>query len=583
MRFTRAIFLKRLAEVQLFSWGFLAYHLFAMLSSRVFLNSDSLVEFAPFWALVFIVEHVFIFSLYGLAKKFKLKFSALGAALTIFLIGGTRTYITSSMAIVVGIDSGVALQYQILIGACFELTLMAVWVSVKGAFQEHQAVVKELNETRSRILSYRENAAESLVREQDKLSEHAQQTLLPQLQRVESEIEAGGTELVSRWGTAAELRGIIYNQVRPLFESLSASAKNLVEPPRSTPNHFMSVVAIPKTFRIQDSIFPGLSGFAALISFFALPIWVLDVSWLIPSAALTFTYFLSLFLIKKMLSKAPAFPAWVGVPALVAISLVSVVPAYSAAVFFYTDTEKAVLYGLALVWVSLFIVAIFALLDSFDYGAKKYVELLEAENLKLNHEVTVFDQQLWVIRKNWSLVLHGTVQASLTAALTRLNSSDADEKTLELAKKDLERAMNALSSAPSANLQLEPALKDLVETWSGVCEIEVEMHPEIRQEISQDPKMVLCVNEILKEAVSNAVRHGDAERAWVLISKAESGDQSIIDLVVRNDGRTLLTGTRKGIGSKLLDELTLDWSLKAEEERGQTILEARLPFSRVEA
>ena len=583
LRLNQQLFFRRLASAQLFTLGYLAFHLFAMASMRSFLNSDSLSSYVTFWALIFIGEHAFIFAIYGLAQKLKVKFSAWSMLTLTFAIGVVRTLITMWLAVAAGVDSGIAWQYQVLLGAFFEVVIMSVWANVNGAYRQHREIVRQLNQTRESIIGYRENSASSLAGEQEKLIVQAQQTLLPQLQRVEAAIAAGGTDLSSRWGTASELRAIIFNQVRPLFESLTSASQKLVAPVKPAPSQFFSVVSIPKAFKIQDSIFPGLSFIASLVSFLALPFWILDTTWVLISLGLSTTYYFSLLGIKKLLSRAPAISAWLGVPALIAIALISVTPAYSAAVFFYADTEAAVFYGLALVWMSLAIVISYALLDSFDYGAKKYVELLKAENIKLNHEAAIFEQQLWEVRKNWSLLLHGTVQASLTAALTRLNSSDADSKSIEMAKRDLDRAIKALSQVPTTKVKLTPALRELVATWAGVCEVEIEMEPDLKKDISRNPRMAMCLNEILKEAVSNAVRHGDAERAWVEVSRTGEKTEAIVEVQVTNDGRIPVTGERRGLGSQLLDELTLEWSLESVPETGQTILAARLPFSGLQA
>ena len=38
-------------------------------------------------------------------------------------------------------------------------------------------------------------------------------------------------------------------------------------------------------------------------------------------------------------------------------------------------------------------------------------------NEKLSHELAVFNQALWLQKRRWSYLLHGTVQATLTAAI----------------------------------------------------------------------------------------------------------------------------------------------------------------------
>jgi signal transduction histidine kinase len=283
---------------------------------------------------------------------------------------------------------------------------------------------------------------------------------------------------------------------------------------------------------------------------------------------------------KKLFDRVPSTPWWVGLPALIAVATISVVPAYSAAVWFYSDLQAAVLYGLTLVTVSNIVVLSFAYLDSLDYEARLYRKMLEEQNQELVIEMALFEQQLWAARRNWSLVIHGTVQASLTAALTRLNAPDADKKTLDAAKKDLDRAMEALSAPPISKINFAPAIKELVSTWQGVCDIEVEVSPELKKVISRDVRLSMCVNEILKEAVSNAVRHGDAQKAWVSVGAPSGG---VIELSVANDGFAPMTGGRRGIGSGLLDELTVDWSLGYDQDKSQTILRARLPFSSLQA
>ena len=580
MKLTQTVFWQRLADAHLFTWGYLGFHVFSMTAMRLFLNSDSFQAYLSFWLGIIILEHAFIFTIYGLAKRYIKQYSVALVAIGSLVVGVVRTYITTSLAIAVGADPGVAWTYQLLIGALWELMLTILWANVNGAYRDHQKLVNELNETKNSILGYRENAEVMLADEQEKLISLTQATLLPQIQLVENALKSGNIEMASRWGVAHELKGIIYNQVRPLSESLRQSAKNLVKPAPAAPSHLVSIVAIPQRFAVKNSIFPKLTWGTMLLSFMSSPFWILDISWVIPSALLSFTYGAMLYGFKKFFDRVPSTPWWVGLPALIAIATLSVVPAYSVAVWFYPDVKAAVLYGLTLVTVSNIVVFSFAYLDSLDYEARLYRTMLEEQNQELVIEMALFEQQLWAARRNWSLVIHGTVQASLTAALTRLNAPDADKKTLDAAKKDLDRAMEALSAPPVSKINFAPAIKELVSTWQGVCDIEVEVSPELKKVISRDVRLSMCINEILKEAVSNAVRHGDAQKAWVTVGAPSGG---VIELSVANDGIAPMTGGRRGIGSGLLDELTVDWSLNYDENNSRTILRARLPFSSLQA
>lgn len=569
------LFWKRLADAHLFTWGYLGFHVFAMVSSRIFLNAESILEFKWFWLGIVILEHAFIFGIYGLAKKFIKSYTATLVVISSLIIGTVRTLITSSLGILAGTDEGVAWATQLLIGALYEIAMVAVWANVNGSFRDHLKLVRQLQQTKESILGYRENAEAMVAEEQEKLIDLTQKTLLPQIHMVEEALVSGGNQMSFRWSLAKELKGLINNQVRPLTESLRISAKALVAPSKSTPNQFLSLITIPKKFKIKNSLFPKLTAATMALSYLATPLWVLDVSWVLPSAFLILTYYTVLFGFKRLFSNAPSVSAWIGVPVLFSIAIISVMPAYAAAVYFYPDTEAAVIYGLTLIWGSIIVLGSFAYLDSLDYEAKQYLKLLEEQNENLAHEMALFEQQLWAARKNWSIIIHGTVQASLTAALTRLNAHEVDTKTIGLVKKDLDRAIAALSKPPESNIKFAPAVKELVSTWQGVCDIDVAVTPTVKSLISRDTRLTMCVNEILKEAVSNAVRHGDARQAWVSIGTPTDG---VLELAVANDGLAP-KGSRRGLGSGMLDELTVDWSLGFDKVTNRTILRARLPFS----
>jgi two-component sensor histidine kinase len=63
----------------------------------------------------------------------------------------------------------------------------------------------------------------------------------------------------------------------------------------------------------------------------------------------------------------------------------------------------------------------------------------------------------------------------------------------------------------------------------------------------------------LKEAVSNAVRHGEATEAEISIDRV---DDDVLQIEAVNNGKPgSRSSNRKGIGSELLDEVCLSWEL----------------------
>jgi signal transduction histidine kinase len=573
-------FWRRLADVHLFTLGYFAFHVFGMVSMRIFLNYETLIDAFGFWAAIFALEHVLIFAVYGFSKLLIRRYSSLLVVSGALIMGFFRTLLTTELALQYGIDANVAWGFQLVTGALYELVMVGVWANVNGAYRSHKAVITELNATKNEILGYRENAEQILQEQQEGLISLTQRSLLPQIKLLEESVSNGGASQIARWGVAQELKGLINNQVRPLSEALRQSAKALTKPGQSTKGPIVSMLAIPSKFRITNSIFPVTNYVTILLGFIAAPYWVMGFAWVPISTLLSITYYLVLIALKKLTSNWPVVSAWVGVPVLMVFSILPALPAYAIAVAFYPNTEQAVVYGLSMMTLSAVVFLSLALLDSFDFGSQAYREQLDEEVQTLAYETALFEQQLWAARRNWSLVVHGSVQASLTAALTRLNAADADEKTNELARKDLERAMAALTNPPAVELDLNKAIEQLVDTWQGVCDIEFEISAELKEIASHDSGLALCVNEILKEAISNAVRHGDARNAKVEM-KLIDGD--VVEVRVSNNGTPPRRDLRKGLGSALLDELTLAWKLSTAPSGNQTALLVTLPFSKLPA
>jgi anti-sigma regulatory factor (Ser/Thr protein kinase) len=61
----------------------------------------------------------------------------------------------------------------------------------------------------------------------------------------------------------------------------------------------------------------------------------------------------------------------------------------------------------------------------------------------------------------------------------------------------------------------------------------------------------------LREGISNAIKHGQATEIEV---EAKIADK-LIELSIVNNGKAPVNKAGKGFGSKLYDELTLDWNL----------------------
>lgn len=213
------------------------------------------------------------------------------------------------------------------------------------------------------------------------------------------------------------------------------------------------------------------------------------------------------------------------------------------------------------------------------------LRLLRETNLELQgtvddlkREVIGMNSSYRQLHKGISRLLHGPVQEAITSSMLRLKARFDTPDTSEYAVTIRERIAAALEllDAPAVpHTDLSSVLEELKELWSGVVSINYVLSSEDLGLISQDQTAAYSVAELVREACSNATRHGQANQIEISLSVVV--DQRAVDLVVDNDGVGLSRKSRKGIGSQLFDEQTLSWSRK---KVGSVVrVQARVPLS----
>jgi signal transduction histidine kinase len=206
-----------------------------------------------------------------------------------------------------------------------------------------------------------------------------------------------------------------------------------------------------------------------------------------------------------------------------------------------------------------------------DTERAEFEQELTEFNRELERELKWIDAQIWVIRRDWAYLLHGRVQSALTAALARIgNATELNGKTIELVHQDVERARTALFEGISRPFDLESSLADIAESWAGICELELDFEPDAVATVKSDLGLARSINEILREAISNAVRHGNASKVEIKLFEADG----VINLKATNDGSPVTKRTRKSVGTDMLDEVALEWSLS--NRNSAVVLEAKL-------
>lgn len=179
--------------------------------------------------------------------------------------------------------------------------------------------------------------------------------------------------------------------------------------------------------------------------------------------------------------------------------------------------------------------------------------------------------------REMSRVLHGAVQTRLMVCslmIERARNSN-DEAALGLALMEAVAILQTPVEPVESQETIKGEIDRKVALWDGFCSIVVEMDPHL----GDSPHVAAReVGRIVEEAISNAVRHGNASNITVRVSFDAIGTVSVM---VVDDGVSELaqpTGITHGagVGSAILDQITGgNWTLTR--RNGATHLNATLP------
>ncbi len=489
----------------------------------------------------------------------------------LIISGLVRGLVAWAFGVSLGIVPEDELAFRLVGGAVFvsgSLITMSIFVASQ---MKHEAVLGGLESEKAVLDELRGGIRERIKVQQETLLATVQQALAPVLKKVK-DFGAGSEPAL----VIAELKEAVDQVVRPLSHDVgSANFDGPDEGSRaSQPDYAQALTKAkrtwPKSVALGAMFMPGITALVAAISTFT-PIslgvpggsWALLVSVVLASFA---------YLVLKAAQQGLArlwLPLWL---AGVATALVYLVLALLTRVvlplanFYATDTAIGQYYLLLLIAGS------FAFTQQVlrtqrlaaETQLKEVIENLAILNSQLRQEV-------WLNRRRIASVLHGPVQAALYASAMRLAQSQVYDKTLiEVVQRDIENALVKLEEGSDGE-SFRDVANQIASLWAGSCRIDVEISADAEERISANRVAETCVTEVVREAISNAVKHGEAKNAQIKISLERS---RLIRVVIENDGIPARQGAKTGFGSDFLDEVAFDWSLKS--AAGTTKLKAKI-------
>jgi signal transduction histidine kinase len=211
----------------------------------------------------------------------------------------------------------------------------------------------------------------------------------------------------------------------------------------------------------------------------------------------------------------------------------------------------------------------------FGFVARRADSFAEARrvNDEINELVTRLRQEVWVTRKQLARVVHGQVQSKLVAASLRLARSLRDATQNDAlqeqnkAQQDVRDAVALIShlsasAAAVSDRSLELEVEELSEVWEGVCAVTLEIDDQAGARLREDSVATSCVTEVIRETVSNAVKHSKAPAVTATVS-LRTPSRALV--VLRNVGTlanaSAESAAESGYGTRIMDDVTVSWSV----------------------
>jgi light-regulated signal transduction histidine kinase (bacteriophytochrome) len=189
-------------------------------------------------------------------------------------------------------------------------------------------------------------------------------------------------------------------------------------------------------------------------------------------------------------------------------------------------------------------------------------------NRELEFTISLLRQSEWIARRQVGYVMHGSLQSSLNAAVLKLgSSSDPSAKLIESIRSEISRALLLLGADSGQGYLFEQAKDEITQIWAGTIQINWIVDTQVFTQLRENPATSECLAEVVREAISNAAKHGSATKIEIAVSVEDSA----VKLQVVDNGTSSKAGITQGLGSELFDDVCSYWSLDANPGRGMTL------------
>jgi signal transduction histidine kinase len=468
----------------------------------------------------------------------------------VFLIAGlVRGATLLEFSILSGQYQEGELLYRLVGGPLFTLIALILNAIVISNYARHKEALVLLAAERLRLQVRSAGVLARVQQQQEELTAKVETLIRPAIRKIQDTFSGdSSSEVISSLRNAAD------EVVRPLSREVAEGSDDL------------SFDSEPAAVRVKSALPKRI-----ILGEFLLPFWAatMSIGLLISStvlletpliAAVTiFLIFALIFsfgeLVRRLTNKieVPTWSGWILVP---------VIYSFPLSAFFLIkpvldmESTNAQIFTLMFFEWSLGLLLFFAQLVQLQ--RRETTERLEDVNKQLEVISSRLSQELWLNRKRMAALLHGPVQAALyAAAMGMAQTTNPSAEYLARVQKDIESALSQLTNPNRLESEtLLSVLNQIKDLWSDSVEIEINISPELEAAITNEPLTCDATIELTRELVTNSIKHGKARLVRVKIESVDSGRFSV---EVIDNGKAADPDATPGYGTKVLNELSLNW------------------------
>lgn len=179
-------------------------------------------------------------------------------------------------------------------------------------------------------------------------------------------------------------------------------------------------------------------------------------------------------------------------------------------------------------------------------------------------------QLAWSERERLGRVIHGDAQARIVATALQIQLGGHDDIAERVGA--LRTEIQAVLSDDQIDRDWREVWERILTVWEYAVEVDTSFDPAVCPALDTDPVAAHAVVSVLREAVTNAMRHAHATHLDLDLS-VEHAD--VLRFVIADNGTSGATRGEPGLGSRTMDAVCLDWQLSTTAV-GHTLI-ARIP------